>query len=102
FPSGAYGRIVVVDAFHHLADQARALQEMWRVLAPGGRVVIEEPDIRHLAVRGIALGERLLLMQSRFRPAEWVAEGLASLGAEVRIVREGAVYWVVAEKAEGP
>jgi len=102
FPPGTYGRIVVVDAFHHLANQAQALREMWRVLAPGGRAVIEEPDIRHLAVRGIALGERLLLMRSRFRPAEWVAEGLAALGAEVRIVREGPIYWVVAQKEGTP
>ena len=29
FPPGTYGRIVVVDAFHHLANQAQALREMW-------------------------------------------------------------------------
>lgn len=102
FPAEAYGRIVVVDAFHHLADQRQALREMWRVLAPGGRAVIEEPDIRHPAVRGIALGERLLLMRSRFRPAEWIAQGLTALGGQVRIVREGAIYWVVAQKMDAP
>ena len=41
-------------------------------------------------------------MRSRFRPAEWVAEGLAALGAEVRIVREGPIYWVVAQKESTP
>lgn len=99
FRASAFGRVVMVDAFHHLADQEIALQEAWRVLRAGGRLVVEEPDIQHWAVRGIALGERLLLMRSHFRPAEWLAERLTALGGTVQVVRERANYWVVAHKA---
>jgi len=35
-----------------------------RVLAPGGRLVIEEPDVERTPVRLIALAEKLALMRS--------------------------------------
>jgi len=65
FPDGAFERALVVDALHHMGDQGRALAEALRVLAPGGRLVLEEPDLRLFAVRLIALAERLLGMRSR-------------------------------------
>ncbi|MBC7224670.1 MAG: class I SAM-dependent methyltransferase, partial [Anaerolineae bacterium] len=98
FQTSAVGRVVVVDAFHHLADQEVALREIWRVLRHGGRLVVEEPDNQHWAVWGIALAERLLLMRSHFRPAEWLAERLAALGGTVTVVGERVNYWVVAQK----
>ncbi len=70
FPSGAFERVIMVDAFHHLQDQERSLAELVRVCAPGGRVVIEEPDITRVGVWAIALFERVALMRSRFRRAE--------------------------------
>jgi len=66
FADAAFDRIVMVDTFHHLRDQHVAAKETLRVLRPGGRLVIEEPDIRRWGVKLIALGERLLLMHSRF------------------------------------
>jgi ubiquinone/menaquinone biosynthesis C-methylase UbiE len=102
FPPACFDRVVMVDAFHHLADQQRGLEEMWRTLAPGGRVVIEEPDIAVFAVKLIALVERALLMRSRFRPAGDIAAGLDRLGGEARIVRQDHAYWVIGVKTAGP
>ncbi len=71
FATDSVDRIYIVDAFHHFADQPRAASELMRVLRSGGRLVIEEPDIKHLLVKGVAVAEKLALMQSHFyRPAD--------------------------------
>ncbi|HHH83156.1 MAG TPA: class I SAM-dependent methyltransferase, partial [Chloroflexi bacterium] len=74
FRKESFERILIVDAFHHLADQRASLEECLRVLAPAGWLVIEEPDIDRFAVKLIALAERLALFRSRF----WRAEAIAS------------------------
>jgi ubiquinone/menaquinone biosynthesis C-methylase UbiE len=96
FPSGAFERVIIVDAYHHLQDQERSLAEMVRVCAPDGRVVIEEPDIAHVGVWGIALFERMTLMRSRFRRAEEIAASFRALGAAASIHRQGVTVWIVA------
>lgn len=98
FPSGAFDRVVMVDAFHHLADQEQCLVEMLRVCAPGGRVVVEEPDITRPWVWAIAAFERLALMRSRFWRGETIARRLEQLGAKVSIHRQDAAVWIVAQK----
>ncbi len=79
-------RILVVDALHHFADQTWAARELVRVLRPGGRLVIEEPDIRRLAVKGIAVGEKLARMQSHFLAPAEIGLLLAAAGAHVEAV----------------
>ena len=74
FEEGAFDRIIMVDALHHVADQRQTLDELWRSLKPGGMLIIEEPDIHHWMVKIIALGEKLLLMRSHFlRPQQIMA-----------------------------
>jgi ubiquinone/menaquinone biosynthesis C-methylase UbiE len=97
FPSGAFERVIIVDAYHHLRDQDRSLAELVRVCAPGGRVVIEEPDIERVLVWGIAVFERVALMRSRFRRAEEIAAAFRALGAAASIHRQDATVWIVAE-----
>ena len=43
FADGQFARILIVDAFHHFFHHAEAVEDLWRVLAPGGRPVIPEP-----------------------------------------------------------
>lgn len=99
FPSGGFDRVVMVDAFHHLADQEQCLAELVRVCAPGGRVVVEEPDIARPGVWAIAALERLALMRSRFRRGETIARLLEQLGAQTSVHRQDATVWIVAQKA---
>ena len=98
FASGTFERIIMVDAFHHLLDQPASLRELWRVLRPGGRLLVEEPDIRTAGARWIALGEKLLLMRSHFWSPEKIAALLAEQGARPEIHVEGGTAWVTAAK----
>jgi ubiquinone/menaquinone biosynthesis C-methylase UbiE len=97
---GVFDRIIMVDTFHHLRDQSQAAKELMRVLAPGGRAVIEEPDITYLSVRLVALGEKLLLMRSQFRAPQYIQRLFQAQGGRVRIERQGYTAWVIVEKPE--
>lgn len=70
FPDASFERILMVDAFHHVCDQEQTVAELVRVLSPGGRLVVEEPNIETFVVKMIAIAEKLALMRSHFvRPA---------------------------------
>lgn len=48
-------RIIMVDALHHVQNQTETAHEMWRLIKQGGKIIIEEPDIRKGAVKVVAL-----------------------------------------------
>lgn len=99
FPDGSYDRVLVVDALHHFENQGQALAELVRVVKPGGRLVVEEPDIGRRPVKFIALAEKLALMGSHFLAPAEIAALLAARGCGVQITDDGlATAWVVAEK----
>ena len=98
FAEGTFTKIVAVDSFHHFRDQAGAASELLRVLAPGGCLVIEEPDIRRFPVKLVALGETLALMRSRFRAPVELAQYFASPNTQVRVVEQSPNFWAVVEK----
>ncbi len=89
FADEAFDRVLMVDTFHHLHNQHAAAKETLRVLRPGGRLVIEEPDIRRWAVKLTALGERLLLMRSRFYSIADLARVFEGAGARIVAIEEG-------------
>lgn len=97
FPDCCFDRILMVDAFHHLQDQLASMSELFRVLKPGGILVIEEPDIRTVSVRLIALAEKLLLMRSRFRTGEHIA-ALFPQAQRVGVEREKNTIWITIVK----
>ncbi len=101
FPDGQFERILIVDAFHHFHHQERAARELWRVLKPGGRLVLHEPNIARFAVKLIALGEKLLLMRSRFYGAEALRGIFAALpDAQVAVTTDDDPFYIllIAEK----
>jgi SAM-dependent methyltransferase len=49
FEDGDFDAVVVFDAFHHLPNPRRVLEEFWRVLAPNSRLGLAEPGVGHSA-----------------------------------------------------
>jgi ubiquinone/menaquinone biosynthesis C-methylase UbiE len=98
FADGSFARIIMVDAFHHVCDQRSTAAELWRVLAPGGRLVIEEPDVRTAGVKLLAAAEKLALMRSRFLSPPRIAGLFDYPGAGIRIAAENTTAWIVVDK----
>jgi demethylmenaquinone methyltransferase/2-methoxy-6-polyprenyl-1,4-benzoquinol methylase len=97
FANETFERIIMVDALHHVINQKDTVTELWRVLKPGGRLVIEEPDVRTITVKLVALGEKLALMRSHFLSPPKIA-ALFPPEAKVRIETESYNAWVIVEK----
>ena len=53
FPDASFDRALCLDVLEHLAfeDQARALGELFRVLAPGGELLVSVPNLAQLQSR---------------------------------------------------
>jgi len=98
FLDKSFERIIMVDALHHVRDQRQTADELWRVLRPGGRIVIQEPDIRALTVKLTALGERLALMRSHILSPSQIARLFCRPKAHVRIQTGKSTVWIVVEK----
>ena len=99
FADNSFERVIMVDALHHVIDHADSAREMFRVLKPGGLLVIEEPDIRTFGVKLIALAEKLLLMRSHFLAPDQIMKLFSSFASgEKKIRAEDETAWVVIKK----
>ena len=100
FGDATFDRILLVDAFHHVRDQNAALRELLRVLKPDGRLVIEEPDVRRLPVKFVALLEKLFLMRSHFKTPAVMMQLIVDAGGDPALAREDGfrVWFVVAKR----
>ena len=98
FSDDFFDRILIVDALHHVADQAKTARELWRILKPDGRIVIQEPDIRTFAVKLIAVAEKLALMRSHFLAPQAIIDLFPFKGADVDVRAEDFNVWVIVKK----
>ena len=99
FADKTIARIIVIDALHHVCNQEGTAKELWRILEAGGRIIIEEPDIRNFGVKLLAIGEKLLGMRSHFLSPTKIAN-LFDNSAIIKIETEAPIAWVIIEKPE--
>jgi ubiquinone/menaquinone biosynthesis C-methylase UbiE len=99
FPDNYFARVIMVDALHHVNNQTDTISEMWRVLKPGGLIVIEEPDIRNFSVKMVAIAERIGLMRSKFLSPERIKSFFHYPQAKSHIVKEKPNAWIIVEKS---
>ena len=99
FSDASFERVLVVDALHHFGDQRAAVGELWRVLKPGGRLVIEEPDITFRGPRLVQLAEKLALMGSHFHNPATLGAMVLACGSPAQVESDGvSTVWVMADK----
>ena len=98
FADETFARIIMVDALHHVCDQRATADELWRTLKPGGRIVIEEPDLRTFVVKLLALAEKVALMRSHFLSPPRIAALFDQPDARVRVEAGKFNAWVIVEK----
>jgi SAM-dependent methyltransferase len=100
FAQASFERVLVVDALHHFGDQRAAVGELWRVLKPGGRLVIEEPDITYLGPKLIKLAEKLALMGSHFYAPAELGAMVSAFDPAAKVESDGvSTVWIMGDKA---
>jgi ubiquinone/menaquinone biosynthesis C-methylase UbiE len=100
FPGGLFDRVIMVDALHHVENQRKTASELWRVLKPGGHILIEEPDIHHFVVKIIALVEKLALMRSHFLTYQQIGDLFSHFGDSIEISRQNGNACILIRKKE--
>ncbi len=94
----SFDAVLMVDALHHVIDQVVTLNELFRVVNPGGTLVVEEPDINTFAVKLIAIAEKLFGMRSHFLSGEQIAGMFENCCKGAQVYRKDYSVWVVVKK----
>lgn len=91
FANEAVSDLILTDVFHHLKYPGRALQEFYRVLRKGGRVIMLEPYISVLGflVYGVFHREPVALTRQIhwLAPDDWSAENIDYYAAQGNATR---------------
>ena len=99
FADGVFDRIVILDALHHMAEIDAVASELARLLAPGGRAVLFEPDPASWTGRWIERLERWARMGSLFHDGRQLQKLLESAGLETTIHRSSFHLVAIAQKS---
>ena len=98
FLSNIFNCIIMMDALHHVLDQRKSISELWRVLAPGGHLVIVEPDIHKFDIIIIAILEKILFMRSHFIDDKKITFLVSEFFTDIQLQHDNSNIWISAEK----
>lgn len=93
---GVADAVVIVDALHHLPRHHRVLAEAFRVLRPGGVLVVREFNRATVRGRLLEAAEHAIRMESTFRTADALLARLAAAGLVGVTVLDGGFSCTVA------
>ncbi len=98
FASESFDRVIMVDALHHVKNYRITIDELFRVAKVRGRIIVEEPDINTLAVKLMAVFEKIALMRSHFISPQKIQAQFQFNNAKSHIEFENSTAWIVVEK----
>jgi len=81
FPAAYFDGLLCCDALHHFKDQDRAVQEMARVVRPGGGVLVVDAEPTGLN-RAVAVFERFLGEPGAFRKTDDLCRLMEAYGIQ--------------------
>jgi|ERR1051326_1790240 demethylmenaquinone methyltransferase/2-methoxy-6-polyprenyl-1,4-benzoquinol methylase len=98
-PDNTFDKIIVVDAFHHFGDHDKVIEELKRVLKPGGLVILEEFNPATIFGKYIKYGEKILGMGSHFYKPLDLKKLFDTHGLQAKLFREtNHTYYLIAKK----
>ncbi len=83
---GSFGAVTLVFVLHHLVDPGAGLRAAWRVLRPGGRLLVAE-----MLPKGPEAGDRC----HRIGLERWLAWFIALQPVEVRLLAPADEEWLL-------
>ncbi len=98
-PNESADKIILVDAFHHMADHPQVIREIKRVLRSGGTAIIAEFNPATIGGKLIGVFEGLLRFDSIFYKPQSLADMFAAQNFNIEIFDERKRdYYIVARK----
>jgi demethylmenaquinone methyltransferase/2-methoxy-6-polyprenyl-1,4-benzoquinol methylase len=88
FPGEFFSRVLVIDALHHLEAQKQVIREIWRVLRPGGFLIIVEPFYDQFSGKMIRIMENVLRMGSKFLSDCSIIALFDQLSSDIQVIHE--------------
>lgn len=99
---GAVDAVVMVDALHHFPDHTSVHAESYRVLRPGGVLVIRDFDRSTVRGRLLEAAEHAIRMESTFRSATEIRDQITAADFESTVLDRGFACTVLGRKPGGP
>jgi len=99
FENNSIDKVILVDAFHHIKGQVKAIQEITRVLKRGGSAIIEEFNSSTFGGKFIEITENVFGFGSVFYKPSELEKLFLEYGFEVKIIDSGKKnYYIIAQK----
>lgn len=94
FNNNCFDTVLLTDVLHHLKDGKLAIQEIFRVLRPKGRLYLLDFNQKKFMVKLLGLFENLLFGKVEYMTIE-KAEALAALFGRVTRKKKWGIYYLI-------
>jgi len=99
FEDTSFDKVIMVDAFHHFANQEKAVTEVRRVLKEGGVVILQEMNTQTLYGRFANIVENVAGITHKFHTPDGLSRIWNSKGFESKVYfSDKGSYYLVARK----